>query len=347
MQLKIGDKRIGPGHPAFIIAEAGVNHNGSAQLALQLIQAAADAGADCVKFQSFKAETVVNIDAPKANYQLETTDPSESQFDMLKSLELPRSVYPELIKKAQSLGIEFMSTPYDTEDVDFLESLGVNAFKAASISMVEPSFLKYLSKKNKPIICSTGLCTEAEIHASLQYIPDYANHMILLQCTTDYPAKTEDSNILAMGHLRRTLHCIVGYSDHTENDIAVITAIANGASVIEKHLTLDRSSAGPDQRNSYEPNEFKRLVKSIRQAEVALGSSRKKPSERELKNLTGMRRSLVAKKDLFAGDLLDFDNFFLKRPVAGITPIQFAEFEGSAILRTIKAGEVLQRKHIM
>lgn len=347
MELRIGDKRIGPDYPAFIIAEAGVNHNGSKELALQLIQAAADVGADCVKFQTFKTETLVNIEAPKANYQLKTTDPDESQFDMLKSLELPQSVYPTLIEKARSLNIEFMSTPYDTADVDFLDSLGVNAFKAASISMVEPSFLKYLFQKNKPIICSTGLCTEAEIQSTLQYIPEYADHMILLQCTTDYPAKIEDSNVLAMRHLRTKFDCIVGYSDHTESDIAVVAAIANGASVIEKHLTLDKSSTGPDQSNSYEPNEFKRLVKSIRQAEAALGSSKKKPSERERKNITGMRRSLVAKNDLFPGDLLHFDNFFLKRPAAGITPLQFAEFEGSAIVRTIRAGEVLQRRHIM
>ena len=251
MNIKIGSKSIGINQPAFVIAEAGVNHNGKAELAFDLIDAAAEAGADCVKFQTFKAETVVQSYSPKANYQLKTTDPEESQYDMLKKLELDQEVYPELIEKAAKLGIEFMSTPYDPNDVDFLDALGVPAFKAASISMVEPSFLRYIASKNKPIICSTGLCTLDEISKSLNFLPSYEKYLILLQCTTDYPAEIKDSNILSMLELKKTTGCLVGYSDHTINNVSVIAAIANGAKVIEKHLTLDKSAEGPDQENSY------------------------------------------------------------------------------------------------
>lgn len=346
MNIKIGSKSIGIGQPAFIIAEAGVNHNGKPELAFDLIDAAAESGADCVKFQTFKAETVVQSYSPKANYQLQTTDPEESQYDMLKKLELDQKVYPELIEKASSLGIEFMSTPYDSSDVDFLDALGVPAFKAASISMVEPNFLRYIASKNKPIICSTGLCTLEEISQSLNFLPDYKKYLMLLQCTTDYPAQIEDSNILSMLELKKTTGCLVGYSDHTVNNVSVIAAIAHGATVIEKHLTLDKSAEGPDQENSYEPFEFKELVSVIRQTEQALGNGIKKPSERELKNIHGMRRGLVAKKDLHIGEKLEFSDFYLKRPANGISLIEFIQLKETTIKKALKKGDFLSSDHI-
>ena len=229
-----------------------------------------------------------------------------------------------------------MSTPYDSSDVDFLDALGVPAFKAASISMVEPNFLRYIASKNKPIICSTGLCTLEEISQSLNFLPDYKKYLMLLQCTTDYPAQIEDSNILSMLKLKKTTGCLVGYSDHTVNNVSVIAAIAHGATVIEKHLTLDKSAEGPDQENSYEPFEFKELVSVIRQTEQALGNGIKKPSERELKNIHGMRRGLVAKKDLHIGEKLEFSDFYLKRPANGISLIEFIQLKET----TIKKGQI-------
>jgi N,N'-diacetyllegionaminate synthase len=211
---------------------------------------------------------------------------------------------------------------------------------------VEPNFLRYIASKNKPIICSTGLCTLEEINQSLNFLPDYKKYLMLLQCTTDYPAKIKDSNILSMLELKKTTGCLVGYSDHTVNNVSVIAAIAHGAKVIEKHLTLDKSAEGPDQENSYEPSEFEELVSVIRQTEQALGDGVKKPSERELKNIHGMRRGLVAKNDIHVGEKLEFSDFYLKRPANGISLIEFIQLKETIIKKALKKGDFLSSDHI-
>jgi N,N'-diacetyllegionaminate synthase len=327
--LNIGGKFIGAKHPTFIIAEAGVNHNGDLNLAKELIKSAKSAGADCVKFQTFKAERVVSIDAPKADYQNKTTDPKESQFDMLKKLEISNEYYSEIIECCHENEIIFMSTPYNTEDADFLYQLGVPAFKLASLSAVEPWFASYVSKKGKPVILSTGMASLKEVDNTVKSIFKTGNkELILLQCTTNYPSIHEDGNLLAMQTMHKEFGLNIGYSDHTQDDTACILSIGLGATVIEKHLTLDKTLPGPDHSSSYEPKEFKRLVQKIRIAEKLMGSRIKEPSEVEKKNSFGMRRSIVASKLIPKGTILSEKMLTLKRPASGISPENFEDMLG-------------------
>ena len=274
MNIKIGSRIIGDGQPCFIIAEAGVNHNGNVDLAKQLIIKAKEVGADCVKFQTFKADRVVSEDAPKANYQLETTDALETQIDMLRKLELPMESYSELITLCDELDIIFMSTPYNNEDVDLLDEIGVQSFKMASICIAEPMFLQYVGLKKKPMIISTGMSTLPEVRDAIAAINEVGNdELVILQCTTNYPTSMEDVNLRAMHTIREKLNTLVGFSDHTQSDLACLTAVSMGACVIEKHFTLDKSLPGPDQSSSYNPKDFKQLVKNIRLVETVLGSN--------------------------------------------------------------------------
>ena len=318
--VRIENSLVGPENPCFIIAEAGVNHNGDPDLAYHLIDAAAEAGADAVKFQTYKTERIVTPHSPKAAYQLHTTDSQESQIVMLKKLELPLADYRKLISLCLKREILFLSTPYDIEDADFLDELGVPAFKVASGQAVEPHFLKHLAKKRKPIFLSTGMCSLAEVDEAVRAIREEGNdRIIVLQCTTNYPSRLEDCNLRAMLTMGTALNVITGYSDHTQGLTAAIGAVALGARVIEKHFTLDKNMIGPDHSSSSDPEEFKRLVECIRETELCLGSNIKRPTPIEQQNSLGMRRSVVAKQFITAGTPLSWTNITLKRPGTGLS----------------------------
>tara|TARA_B100000886_G_scaffold335772_1_gene293390 strand:- start:2371 stop:3438 length:1068 start_codon:yes stop_codon:yes gene_type:complete len=340
--IKIGNHKIGSNYPTFIIAEIGVNHNGQLSIAKELIKKAKFSGADCVKFQTFKAERIATKETPKASYQLDSTDPNESQLDMLRSLELPKSYYTEIIKCCEDNDITFLSTPYSEEDVDFLDDLNVKAYKLASISSAEPDFAKYVANKQKPLILSTGMSNMDELRETLKEIKSTENSdIVLLQCTTNYPSRHEDSNLLCIKSLRNEFEYQVGYSDHTTDDIACIMSIAMGATVIEKHLTLDRNLQGPDHSSSYEPNLFKQLVNNIRNAEKSMGSGIKEPSTIEIQNSKQMRRSIVAKTHINAGIKIDKSMLALKRPANGISPLLMSKVLKKTSRVNIKKDQVI------
>ena len=330
-----------------IIAEAGVNHGGKLSIAKQLALAAKEAGADAVKIQTFSASRVASLDAPKASYQLKSTDPNESQFEMLKNLQFPENDYPALLQYCDELGIEFLSTPYNEEDVDFLVSIGVKRIKLASISIAEPHFVKYAASTGLPLILSSGMATMAEIEAALNASYSVGNHdIIVLQCTTNYPSLIEDTNLRSMVSIREGLHTRVGYSDHTQTDTACISAVALGAEVIEKHLTLDKAAAGPDHSCSCDPDEFKTLVSKIREAEICLGSPIKSPTQSEFLNMPGMRRSLVARCDLPKGKILAESDLTLRRPMNGLRPSLINELIGKPLRIPLEAGQLIGWEHL-
>jgi len=340
--IEIAGRRVGPGHPCFIVAEAGVNHNGDADVARRLVRAAAQAGADAVKFQTFKAERLAIEGAPKADYQLQITDPAESQLAMLRKLELTTQAYTSLVRACEDEKILFLSTPYDIEDVDFIETLGIQAFKVASGQIVEPMFLRHVASKRKPIILSTGMATFAEVDEAVRTICNAGNDkVILLQCTTNYPSRPEDANLRAMQTMREALGVQVGYSDHTQTETACLVAVALGACVIEKHFTLDKAMPGPDHSSSADPAEFGRLVKLIREAEIVLGSSLKQPVDAERRNALGMRRSIVARQLIPCGGVITEQMLTLKRPGTGIRPSRLPELIGRKAARNIQPDELV------
>lgn len=335
--ISVGAKSIGPRHPVFIIAEAGVNHNGDARLARELILRAKRAGADCVKFQTFSAERVASQAAPKARYQLKATMSGESQLTMLKALELDRKVYRQLLEAAKKEGIIFLSTPYDAEDVDFLDELGVPAFKLASIHVVEHAFLRHVAKKQKPVILSTGMATLKETREAVAIFKKAGNKkLILLQCTTDYPSAIKEANLRAMQTISSTFKLMTGYSDHTPGFAAACVAAALGARVVEKHFTVDKNLPGPDQAASLDTAEFTQYVRMIRDAEMALGSAEKNPTPSEQKNAVSMRRSAVAAKDIKAGTILRPEHLALKRPGLGFLGNRMGEILGKRALKNIR-----------
>ncbi|MEQ1861200.1 MAG: N-acetylneuraminate synthase family protein [Chthoniobacteraceae bacterium] len=341
-EFDILGRRVGPGYPAFIIAEAGVNHNGDPDLARRLVLGAKAAGADCVKFQTFKAERVVTAAAPKAAYQLGTTDPAESQLAMLRKLELPAVAYRELIALAAAEGLAFFSTPYNEEDVDFLASLGIGAFKLASLSVVEPAFLRYVARQGKPMILSTGMATLDEVVLAVETIRASGNEQIVvLQCTTNYPSRLADVNLRAMLTMRAACDVPVGYSDHTAGNTACVAAIALGACVIEKHFTIDRTLPGPDHTTSCDPAEFAALVRELRGAELLLGSAEKSPCEIERTNAIGMRRSITARRAIAAGEVFTPDMLSFKRPSTGISPARLDHLIGRIAQCDIPADALL------
>ena len=341
--MLLGDHKIGNNQPVYIIAEVGVNHNGDLSLAKKLIREAARCGADCVKFHTFKADRVVTNEAPKAQYKLKTTSKFESQKDMLRKLEMDMDSYREIVDCCNDNDVLFISTPYNVEDVDFLESLGVAAYKLASIHAVEPWFASYVAKTGKPVILSTGMATLEEIEETLTAMYATGNkQIILLQCTTNYPSRIEDTNLLAMQTLADKFNLIVGYSDHTSNDIACIVSIGLGAKVIEKHFTLDKTMEGPDQSTSATPDEFLNLVKAIRSSEEVLGSAIKEPCAAERENMIGMRRSIVAKCNIKKGSLIDESLITFKRPASGIKPSSFNKLLCMRTVRDINMDDVLQ-----
>lgn len=340
--VRFGNTEIGPRYPVFIIAEAGVNHNGDIDMALRLVREAKRVGADCVKFQTFKAERVVTEEAPKAAYQLTTTSPGESQVDMLRKLELAESAYEDLMAECREEDILFLSTPYNIEDVDFLDSLSVPAFKIASGQAVEPYFLEYVARRGKPILISTGMCTLAEVDRAVRVVRGTGNdQIVVLQCTTNYPSAMEDCNLRAMITMRDTLDVLVGYSDHTKGLTAAAASVALGACVVEKHFTLDKTLPGPDHSSSSDPQEFKELVKQIREVELALGSTLKSPSGVERKNAIGMRRSIVAKDRILSGQVITDEMLTFKRPATGLKPIFMPDIVGRVAACDIEADQML------
>lgn len=342
--LQIGAHTVGPGHPAFVIAEAGVNHNGSADLALKLISAAQRSKVDCIKFQTYKAERVATANAPKASYQLEVTDPKESQIAMLKALELDQSAYPALMAACTAAGLAFMSTPYNEEDIDFLVRLGVPALKLASIHAAEPSILRAAAAPGLPVILSTGMCTMAEVKRAVEVFHGAGNRkLVLLQCTTNYPSATADANLRAMVTMGEELGVMMGYSDHTQSDTACIAAIALGAHVIEKHFTLDKTMPGPDQPTSLEPDEMARLMTAIRETEAALGTGVKAPPPSEARNIPGMRRGIVARRAIKKGARITAEDLILKRPLSEIHPADWDTVVGRIAAREIAEGAALAR----
>jgi len=346
-KVRIRNKAIGRDEPVFIIAEAGINHNGDIDLARQLVLEAKKCGADCVKFQTFKAVRVVTEDAPKANYQMKTTDPGESQLEMLKNCELKPEFHKELMELCDREDIIFLSTPYNIEDVDFLDELGVQAFKLASIHAAEPCFARYVAEKGKPVILSSGMATLGEVDEAVRAIRETGNEdFVILQCTTNYPSRLEDANLSAMLTIGNAFGVPVGYSDHTQNDTACIAAVALGAKVIEKHFTLDKTLPGPDQSSSAEPDEFARLVSNIRDAEKALGSARKEPCEIEKENAVGMRRSIVARCDISKGSVITEEMLTFKRPSAGLSPKYMDYVVGKEAAENIYMDEFITLKMI-
>jgi N,N'-diacetyllegionaminate synthase len=335
------------GKSVFIIAEAGVNHNGQLDLAILLANKAKEIGADCVKFQTFKTENIVTKTSPKANYQLQVTDSKESQFDMLKKLELSKDHFLTIKKHCESIGIRFLSTPYNFEDADLLNDIGVDAFKIASGQLVELPFLKYVAKFKKQMIISTGMANIGEVFDAVEAIRNEGNEdIVVLQCNTDYPSKIEDTNINAMCTMREVLNVAVGYSDHVPNNYACYAAVALGATVIEKHFTLDKKMEGPDHSSSLEPNEFLELINGVRNIEKCLGNGVKKPSAAEVKNTYGMRRSLVAKLALDKGTVLKHEHFGFKRPASGLSPNKIDDLIGKKLLKAIDSDESFQLGHI-
>lgn len=313
----------------LIIAEAGVNYNGDINLAKKMVDVAAEAGADIVKFQTGKPENSISVNAKKADYQEATTGTDESQLEMCKKLMLPDKDYPELVDYCDKKGIEFLSTPFDCESVDFLADLGVRKWKIPSGEITHLPLLVHIAKRGEPVILSTGMSTIEEIRDALSVLAENgANDITVLQCNTEYPTPFEDANITAMNTLKKEFGCNIGYSDHTLGITAPIAAVALGATVIEKHFTLDRHMPGPDQSASLEPDELKTMVKMIRETELALGDGEKKPSDSELKNKDIARKSIVAKKSIKAGEIFSEENITCKRPGNGISPMKWNDIIG-------------------
>ncbi|MEM9678771.1 MAG: N-acetylneuraminate synthase [Bacteroidota bacterium] len=325
--FKIGKDKIGKDQPCFVIAEAGVNHNGNLETALELVRKAKEVGANCVKFQTFKADSVITRDAPKADYQLKVTSAKESQFEMLKKLELSKADFRKISDYCKEINITFLSTPYNKRDADLLYSLNVDAFKIASGQLVELSFLSYVAKFKKPIIISTGMATLAEVDDAVRAIRHAGNNeIVVLQCTTNYPSDISEANIKAMGSMGKSFDLYYGYSDHVSENYACYAAVALGAKVVEKHFTLDKSMRGPDHSASLDVVEFKNLISGIRAVESSLGSSVKSPTTSELKNISGMRRSIVANQLIHAGTIIKESMLEFKRPGTGIPPNQIDLF---------------------
>lgn len=326
----------------LVIAEAGVNHNGSIELAKKLIKEASIAGADVVKFQTFKAETLVSKSAKKANYQKASTDAEESQFDMLKKLELDYAIHEELMQYSNEQGIKFLSSAFDLESIDLLSELGIDIFKIPSGEITNLPYLRKIAQTGKQVILSTGMSTISDIEAALEVLrQNGATDIIVLHCNTEYPTPMEDVNLLAMNNIQNTFKVRVGYSDHTAGIEVPIAAVALGAEVIEKHFTLDRTMEGPDHKASLDPKQLKAMVDAIRNIQAALGNGLKRPSESEIKNMSIARKSLVAKANIQAGEIFSEDNLTIKRPGTGLSPMLWDDIIGSIARKNYEADEVI------
>jgi len=323
----------------FIIAEAGVNHNGSFELAKQLVDKAVEAGVDCIKFQTFKVENLVNKNAQKAEYQIENTKNNDSQYKMLKDLELSFEDFKQLKNYCDCKKIMFLSTPFDLESADFLNDLNMTIFKIPSGEITNLPYLRKINSFGKKVILSTGMSTLNEIQDALNVLKDC--EVSLLHCTTEYPCPYDNVNMNAMLTIKEHFGLPVGYSDHTQGTEIPVMAVSMGAEIIEKHFTLDKTMEGPDHKASLEPDELKQMVKSIRNVEKAFGSGEKIPQEREKKNIEIARKSIVAKIDIKAGEKFTEENLTVKRPGHGISPMKWDELIGAFAIKDYKADEII------
>ncbi|MDR9424089.1 MAG: N-acetylneuraminate synthase [Marinobacter sp.] len=330
----------------LVIAEAGVNHNGDMALAQKLIAAAAEAGADLVKFQTFIANNIVSKTAPKADYQKNTTDPGESQQDMIRQLELSRENHVELINECKKYGIGFFSTAFDHDSIDLLEDLGaLDYVKVPSGELTNLPYLRYLTRRGKPVFLSTGMATLGEIEAAIGVVEQAGtprDRITVLHCTTEYPTPMDEVNLSAMANMGKAFGVAIGYSDHTQGIEVPIAAVALGASVIEKHFTLDRSMPGPDHRASLEPDELKAMVSGIRNIEKAMGDGIKRPGPSELKNKPVARKSLVAAQPIRVGEPFTAENLVAKRPGTGVSPMRWDEVIGRKAPRDFGEDELIE-----
>jgi len=328
----------------FIIAEAGVNHNGSIKLAKELIDVAFESGADAVKFQTFKAESLVSRTAEKADYQKKTTDSSESQFDMIQKLELDVSAHKELLIYCQIKNIIFLSTPFDHDSVNLLNQLGLQVFKIPSGEITNLPYLRHIGSLNKQVVLSTGMSNLQEVGDALTILINAGTskeNITILHANTMYPTPMKDVNLNAMLTIQKEFGVAVGYSDHTVGIEVDIAATALGASIIEKHFTLDKTMDGPDHKSSLEPKELKAMVRAIRNIEKALGSYEKKPSPSESTNIDSVRKSIVSNQVIKKGDMLSDKNITTKRPGTGISPMEWDKVIGTVATKNYQIDDLI------
>ncbi len=327
----------------YVIAEAGVNHNGSLKLAKQLVNAAKEAGADCIKFQTFISKNIVSKNAAKAEYQKKQINTEESQYDMLKNLELSFDEFFELSEYCKLNDIEFLSTAFDLDSIDFLNKIGMKRWKIPSGEITNLPYLIKIAKLGSPIILSTGMSTMEDIHNAVAILTNGgAGEITILHCTTEYPAPYKDVNLKAMKTIQQEFNIKIGYSDHTKGIEVPIAAVALGATVIEKHFTLNKDMEGPDHKASLEPEELRNMVNSIRNIEVALGNGIKQPAESEKKNIIIARKSIVASRHILKGEIFTEDNITVKRPGNGINPMQWFEVLGKEAIKDFKEDELIE-----
>lgn len=328
----------------YIIAEAGDNHNGNFDLAIRLVDVAKASGADCVKFQTFITDEVISTLAEKAEYQKENTGTNESQYEMVKKLELSFDQFRQLKAYCDSVGISFLSTPFDLPSIAFLNELNLPFWKIPSGEITNLPYLIEIAKTGKDVVMSTGMCTMDEIETALTILrSNGAGHISLLHCNTEYPTPFSDVNLRAMKTLEERFHCPVGYSDHTQGIEIPIAAVAMGATIIEKHFTLDHTMEGPDHKASLEPEELKTMVTAIRRIEQAMGNGVKEPSLSEKKNIPIARKSIVARRAIAKGELLTEDNLAIKRPGDGISPMEWFKVLGTTAVRDFQPDEKIER----
>lgn len=334
--------KIGKGNPVFIIAEAGVNHNGDISKAKELIDAAVEAGVDAVKFQTFNTDKLTTKKAPKADYQNETTDKNESQYDMLKKLELSKEEHIILKEYCEKKNINFMSTPFSFDTVDLLEEIGIDIYKIGSSDTNNLPLLKCIAQKNKPIILSTGMSTLTEVSEAVDTILNTGNDkLVLLHCVSNYPAEYENINLKAMDTMKNAFNIETGYSDHTLGIEVPVAAAARGAALIEKHFTLDKNMKGPDHKASLNPKELKNMVQSIRNIETSLGNGIKEPTQNEKENKKTIRKSIVVNKNKNKGELINKEDIDIKRPGIGIAPKFFKIITGMKLTKKVKEDQLL------
>ena len=327
----------------YIIAEAGDNHNGDFNTALKLVDVAKRAGADCVKFQTFVTEEIISKYAEMAEYQKKNTGKEESQFEVVKRLELSFDEFRKIKEYCDRVGIQFLSTPFDLKSVDFLNELGVPFFKIPSGEITNYPYLVKIAHTGKPVVMSTGMCEPDEILAAINVLEkNGSGEITLLHCNTEYPTPLKDVNLYAMRTMKKMFGKKVGYSDHTKGIEVPVAAVALGACVIEKHFTLDKNMPGPDHKASLEPDELGRMVKNIRNIEIALGDGVKRVSESERKNIAIARKSIVARRNIQEGEILTEENLAVKRPGTGINPMQWMEVLGTRAVRDFKEDELIE-----
>ncbi len=340
--ILVGATPVGPGHPCFVIAEAGVNHNGSLEFALHLVDAAAAAGADAVKFQTFRADRMVSPTAEQAAYQRQNTGVEEPQLAMIRRLELADNSFAMLARHCRDRGIMFLSSPFDMESADLLERLGVPAFKVGSGELTHHALLAHIAAKGRPILLSTGMAALDEVAAALDVISASGSPPVaLLHCVSNYPADPADCNLAAMDTMREAFHVPVGWSDHTLGIGVALAAVARGASLVEKHFTLDRNLPGPDHRASLEPAELAGLISQVRQVESAIGDGVKRRVTAEDDTHRVARRSLYAARALAPGEEIRPKDLVALRPGTGISPARLGEVSGRRTARAIAAGAML------